>query len=199
MLHSFITLHNSSTAMPAGALAHLTRLLPASREAWRGAVHTCRQIRHPKSRSTRGLSCTAAAQLDAARTLTDLDAPEGRNWAQQQQPSVVEEPASPQGPESPMDGIAGRQQQGGGQGRTGAFQKLPMVSPAKELLESALRRAARVGANKKLKNEAQKAKNRCAGPSDVSKIGRCWGKGDWLLVDQVPVSRLALPLSVLCG
>jgi hypothetical protein len=46
-------------------------------------------------------------------------------------------------------------------GRSGAFQRLPMVSPSKELLESALRRAARVPANKKLKNEAQKAKNRC--------------------------------------
>lgn len=44
--------------------------------------------------------------------------------------------------------------------RTGAFQRLPMVAPSKELLESALRRAARVPYNKKLKNEAQKAKNR---------------------------------------
>lgn len=46
--------------------------------------------------------------------------------------------------------------------RTGAFQRLPMVAPSKELLESALRRAARVPYSKKLKNEAQKAKNRCA-------------------------------------
>lgn len=46
--------------------------------------------------------------------------------------------------------------------RTGAFQRLPMVAPSKELLESALRRAARVPYNKKLKNEAQKAKNRWA-------------------------------------
>lgn len=45
--------------------------------------------------------------------------------------------------------------------RTGAFQRLPMVSPAKELLDSALRRAARVQPNRKLRNEAQKAKNRC--------------------------------------
>lgn len=45
-------------------------------------------------------------------------------------------------------------------GGTGAFQRLPMVAPSKELLESAVRRAARVPYNKKLKNEAQKAKNR---------------------------------------
>ena len=45
-------------------------------------------------------------------------------------------------------------------GGTGAFQRLPMVAPSKELLDSAVRRAARVPYNKKLKNEAQKAKNR---------------------------------------
>lgn len=49
--------------------------------------------------------------------------------------------------------------------RTGAFQTLPMVAPSKELLESAVRRAGRVGPNKKLKNEAQKAKNRWAKPA----------------------------------
>ena len=43
---------------------------------------------------------------------------------------------------------------------TGAFQRLPMVAPSKELLNSALRRAARAPYNNKLKNEAQKAKNR---------------------------------------
>lgn len=48
-------------------------------------------------------------------------------------------------------------------GGTGAFQRLPMVAPSKELLESAVRRAARVPYNKKLKNEAQKAKNRQEG------------------------------------
>ncbi|KAL4425825.1 hypothetical protein ABPG75_009841 [Micractinium tetrahymenae] len=51
--------------------------------------------------------------------------------------------------------------------RTGAFQRLPMVAPSKELLESALRRAARVPYNKKLKNEAQKAKNRAARALDT--------------------------------
>jgi hypothetical protein len=43
---------------------------------------------------------------------------------------------------------------------TGAFQRLPMVSQSKELLESALKRAARVPYNNRLKNEAKKAKNR---------------------------------------
>ncbi|KAL4523871.1 hypothetical protein Ndes2437A_g00437 [Nannochloris sp. 'desiccata'] len=45
---------------------------------------------------------------------------------------------------------------------TGAFQRLPMVSPSKEIIESAVRRAERVGGNKKLKNEAARAKNRAA-------------------------------------
>ena len=52
-------------------------------------------------------------------------------------------------------------------GATGAFQRLPMVAPGKELLGSALRRAARVPHNRKLKNEAQKAKNRCAAGARV--------------------------------
>ncbi|KAL4859859.1 Nucleolar GTP-binding protein 1 [Chlorella vulgaris] len=50
---------------------------------------------------------------------------------------------------------------------TGAFQRLPMVAPSKELLDSALRRAARVPYNQKLKNEAQKAKNRAARALDT--------------------------------
>jgi nucleolar GTP-binding protein len=45
---------------------------------------------------------------------------------------------------------------------TGAFQRLPMVSPSREIIESAVRRAERVGGNKKLKNEAARAKNRAA-------------------------------------
>lgn len=45
---------------------------------------------------------------------------------------------------------------------TGAFQRLPMVSPSREIIESAMRRAERVGGNKKLKNEAARAKNRAA-------------------------------------
>lgn len=45
---------------------------------------------------------------------------------------------------------------------TGAFQRLPMVAPSREIIESAVRRAERVGGNKKLKNEAARAKNRAA-------------------------------------
>jgi hypothetical protein len=151
--------------MPTGALAHLTRLLPATR-TWRGAVLTCRHLRHPQLRGSRGLSCTAAAQLDASRTLTDVNAPEGqgRSWTQRPPEELAGERQvtlpSPELQSNAEGGGAGGPQQGSSQGRTGAFQKVPMVSPAKELLESALRRAARVGANKKLKNEAQKAKNR---------------------------------------
>ena len=51
--------------------------------------------------------------------------------------------------------------------RTGAFQRLPMVSPSREIIESALRRAERVGGNKKLKNEAARAKNRAARQLDA--------------------------------
>ena len=50
---------------------------------------------------------------------------------------------------------------------TGAFQRLPMVSPSKEIIESALKRAERVGGNKKLKNEAARVKNRAARQLDA--------------------------------
>ena len=43
---------------------------------------------------------------------------------------------------------------------TGAFARLPMVPISTEIIESALKRAGRVAANKKLKNEAQKARSR---------------------------------------
>ena len=43
---------------------------------------------------------------------------------------------------------------------TGAFARLPMVPVSTEIIESALKRAGRVAANKKLKNEAQKARSR---------------------------------------
>ena len=43
---------------------------------------------------------------------------------------------------------------------TGAFARLPMVPLSTEIIESALKRAGRVAANKKLKNEAQKARSR---------------------------------------
>ena len=45
---------------------------------------------------------------------------------------------------------------------TGAFQKLPMVAPAKETIDSAVRKSSRLGANNKLKNEAAKARNQAA-------------------------------------
>ena len=43
---------------------------------------------------------------------------------------------------------------------TGAFTRLPMVPVSAEIIESALKRAGRIAANKKLKNEAQKARSR---------------------------------------
>jgi hypothetical protein len=43
---------------------------------------------------------------------------------------------------------------------TGAFARLPMVPVSTEIIESALKRAGRIAANKKLKNEAQKARSR---------------------------------------
>ena len=49
----------------------------------------------------------------------------------------------------------------------GAFQRLSMVQVAKEHLSSAQRRAMRVGVNKKLKNEAQQARNKCASDSST--------------------------------
>ena len=43
---------------------------------------------------------------------------------------------------------------------TGAFARLPMVPVSTEIIESALKRAGRVQPNKKVKNEAQKARSR---------------------------------------
>lgn len=50
---------------------------------------------------------------------------------------------------------------------TGSFQLLPMVAPAVEVIDSAVRRAHRVPANTKLKNEAARARNRVARQMDV--------------------------------
>ncbi|KAL3155805.1 hypothetical protein ABBQ32_012817 [Trebouxia sp. C0010 RCD-2024] len=50
---------------------------------------------------------------------------------------------------------------------TGAFARLPMVPVSTEIIESALKRAGRVSANKKLKNEAQKARSRAAKQMDT--------------------------------
>jgi nucleolar GTP-binding protein len=52
-------------------------------------------------------------------------------------------------------------------GATGAFQKLPMVSPSYEIIDTALKRAERVGYNKKLKNDGARAKNRAARQLDT--------------------------------
>jgi len=51
--------------------------------------------------------------------------------------------------------------------QTGAFQRLPMVSPSREIIESALRRAERTGGNKALKNEGARAKNKAARQLDA--------------------------------
>lgn len=49
----------------------------------------------------------------------------------------------------------------------GAFQRIPMVSPSYEIIETALKRADRVGYNKKLKNDGARAKNRAARQLDT--------------------------------
>ena len=49
----------------------------------------------------------------------------------------------------------------------GAFQRIPMVSPSYEIIETALKRADRVGYNKKLKNDGARAKNRAARQLDL--------------------------------
>ena len=144
-------------------LLQLARLLPAGRlAAWRGAAAA---LRGPAAapRPPRFCAAAAAAELDAAGMLTDLEVQPG-----QLQHGVYGDQLPPAGPPAQAASAAAAGAAGPGQpqqlgSRTGAFQRLPMVSPAKELLDSALRRAARVGANKKLKNEAQKAKNRWAG------------------------------------
>jgi len=55
---------------------------------------------------------------------------------------------------------AGAPSAGGGGRRAGAFQRLPMVQLAKEQLSSAQRAARRVPYSRKLKNEAQRERNR---------------------------------------
>ncbi|GAB4823843.1 hypothetical protein N2152v2_010889 [Parachlorella kessleri] len=213
--------HNPQpAAMPTGPLSQLTRLIPASQLGWRGAIHTLRRLRVSEPYLSQGLCCSASAQLEGGRTLTDLDAPEGRRHPvfppRQQQAQVhldaadspdqsfgstteathAPAPAAAAGARSDdpsagapgiTAGAAGTVQ--GGPQRTGAFQKLPMVAPAKELLESALRRAGRVGANKKLKNEAQKAKNRAARQLDALLKELCVPLGKYVK-EFPPVTRL---------
>lgn len=67
----------------------------------------------------------------------------------------------------------GEPSEGGGKVQlAGAFQRLSMVQVAKEHLSSAQRRAMRVGVNKKLKNEAQQARNKC-GPASPPGLAQC--------------------------
>lgn len=139
-------------------LTRLYRLLPASRLAWRCGAAGGQLQREPRA-AARGYRAAAgaAAQLDPpAQLLTDLQVDPERP----QHGVYGDAPAQPPTPTAAELASSAAAAEQGEAGRTGAFQKLPMVSPAKELLDSALRRAARVGPNKKLKNEAQKARNR---------------------------------------
>jgi nucleolar GTP-binding protein len=84
---------------------------------------------------------------------------------------------------------------------TGAFQKFPMVAPSYELIESALKRAERVGYNKKLKNEGARAKNRAARQLDTlmkeltGPLGRY--ETGFVNVDQLhPFERALLELTI---
>ena len=52
---------------------------------------------------------------------------------------------------------------------TGAFARLPMVPVSTEIIESALKRAGRIAANTKLKNEAQKARSRYSSSLQIIK------------------------------
>lgn len=129
-----------AAAMSAAPLARLARLLPAGRLAWRAPLPVLRTPAPPQARAPRRFHCSAAAVVDIRALPAD--------------------PTPPEPTDAQAAAAAAAQQAQQRQGRTGAFQRLPMVSPSKELLGSALRRAGRVGPNKKLKNEAQKAKNR---------------------------------------
>lgn len=64
--------------------------------------------------------------------------------------------------------------------QTGAFNTLPLVSPSRELLESALKRASRVPVNKKLKNEAKQAKNKAARQLDTLTKELCVPLGSYI-------------------
>lgn len=84
---------------------------------------------------------------------------------------------------------------------TGAFQKLPMVSPAHELIETAIKRSDRVGYNKKLKNDGARAKNRAARQLDtlMKELTGPLGKYEKGFIDVEklhPFERALLKLSV---
>ena len=72
--------------------------------------------------------------------------------------------SSPRGDSGHSSG-AGAPSAGGASRRAGAFQRLPMVQLAKEQLSSAQRAARRTPYSRKLKNEAQRERNRYRIPS----------------------------------
>lgn len=87
------------------------------------------------------------------------------------------------------------------QPRCGAFQRIPMVSPSYEIIETALKRADRVGYNKKLKNDGARAKNRAARQLDtlMKELTKPLGKyedGFMHPDDLHPFERALLSLSV---
>ncbi|KAL6783797.1 hypothetical protein ACKKBF_B05835 [Auxenochlorella protothecoides x Auxenochlorella symbiontica] len=61
----------------------------------------------------------------------------------------------------------------------GAFQRLPIVASAKELVRTSVRRASRVGNNNKLKNEAAKARNRASRAMDTLMKEMCGPLGQY--------------------
>ena len=67
-------------------------------------------------------------------------------------------------------GGAGTPSAGGGARRAGAFQRLPMVQLAREQLSSAQRATRRVPYSRKLKNEAQRERNRCGFTQSQSRM-----------------------------
>ena len=84
---------------------------------------------------------------------------------------------------------------------TGAFQQLPMVSPSHEIIETALKRADRIGYNKKLKNDGARTKNRAARQLDtlMKELTKPLGKYEegFIHPDRLhPFERSLLSLSV---
>lgn len=148
------------SAMYCTSLTQLARLLPSRSLHWKFAAHFRAQINSSAAGHYQRTVCAAQTQQASPGTLTDV-------YPQSELPTH-----RVYGDVQPLDGQEAEEEAvkpspTSDKGRTGAFQKLPMVSPARELLDSALRRAARVGPNKKLKNEAHKARNRCEGSSNL--------------------------------
>lgn len=147
-VHMLGRLFRLAAACPSPATPVLPAYQRAPLRAWAAAASSTADLNSRQPGSTAAAASSAGAAdvnaFDAAALPLPLDPAE-------EQPSEGEG-----GPGLPRK-LGSEAAEAGG---TGAFQRLPMVAPSKELLESALRRAARVPYNKKLKNEAQKAKNR---------------------------------------